>query len=157
MFCEKGSAKIAFEIQMSHQTDEEAQRRQLRYKASGVRGAWFYSSKARKAPVAFDKDTPAFALVPVVVGKVPTVQRFDVSLPEFVAAMLNKRLVWTVPEYSSPIQIEFLTDICWACSKPIKQVFGYFQREIIEDEDEDEDDRIGWHERALTGQENGHS
>jgi hypothetical protein len=60
--------------------------------------------------------------------------------------MLNKQLVWTVPECSRPIQIEFLPDICWACKKPIKQVFGYYESE----DSEDEDDGFGWHDRALT-------
>lgn len=90
VFCEKGTAKIALEIQMSPQTDEEAVRRQLRYKASGVRGAWFYGSKARKNTVLFDKDTPAFGLNPVEVGKVPTVRRFETPLPDFVMARRGK-------------------------------------------------------------------
>lgn len=142
VFCEKGSAKIALEVQMSPQTDEEAVRRQLRYKSSGVRGAWFYGSTARKTTVAFDRDTPAFALAPVEVGNVPRVQRFDVPVTEFVAALLNKRLVWTVPEYSRPLQVEFLPDTCWACKKPVKQVYGF-----LESLDEAEGE---WHERAFT-------
>ena len=62
VFCEKGKAQIAFEVQMSPQTHEETIRRQLRYKASKVRGAWFYASNIRPGTVVFDKDTPAFVL-----------------------------------------------------------------------------------------------
>jgi len=142
VLCEKGSAKIALEIQMSPQTDEEAVRRQLRYRASGVRGAWFYGSNARKTTVVFDKDTPAFGLAPVEVGKVPMVQRFDVPLTEFVMAMLSKRLVWSVPEFSRPLHVEFLHDTCWACKKPVKQVYGHYKSV--------EHAEGGWHERAFT-------
>ena len=142
VFCEKGSAKIAFEVQMSPQKHEETIRRQLRYKASGVRGAWFYSSRVRPDTVAIDKDTPAFVLSPVEVGQVPTIYRFDIPLPEFVAGMLNKRLVWTVPESSRPLQVEFLPDTCWTCHKQVKQVYGYL--ESLEDAEGE------WHERAFT-------
>lgn len=144
VFCEKGVSKIALEIQISPQTDEEAARRQLRYKESGVRGAWFYGAKARKGTVVFDKSTPAFGLGPIEVGKALTVCRFEVSLTEFVIALLSKRLVWTVSEYSRPIQVEFLPDKCWACKKPNKQVFGYFEGEI------EDDGRYGFHARAFT-------
>jgi hypothetical protein len=145
VFCEKGSAKVALEIQMSPQTDEDAVRRQLRYKASGVRGAWFYGAKARKGTVLFNKDTPAFGLDPVEVGKVPTVRRFETPLTDFVVAMLEKRLVWTIPELCRPLQIEYLPDTCWACHKDVKQVFGHFEGYA-----ETQEERHGWHERAFT-------
>lgn len=142
VFCEKGSAQLALEVQMSPQPDEETVRRQLRYKASGVRGAWFFGSKARRMSVVFDKETPAFSLAPIELGKEPMVQRFDVALSEFVTAMLNKRLAWVVPEFSQPLQVEFLPDTCWACKLPVKQVFGYF--ECLEDTEE------WWEERAFS-------
>jgi hypothetical protein len=129
---------------MSPQTHEETVRRQLRYKASGVRGAWFYGPRARSGPVAFDKDTPAFVTAPFELGQLPTILRLDVTLPELVAGMLDKRLVWTVLEYSQPLQVEFLLDTCWACQKPVKQVYGYF--ESLEDAEEGGD----WHERHFT-------
>lgn len=145
VFCEKGTAKIALEIQMAPQTDEEAVRRQQRYKASGVRGAWFYGAKARKNIVLFDKATPAFGLDPVEVGKVPTVRRFETPLTEFIVAMLQKRLIWTIPKLSRPLQIEYLPDTCWACHKEVKQVFGHFEGDA-----ETQEERHGWHARAFT-------
>lgn len=145
VFCEKGTAKVALEIQMSPQAGEEAVRRQLRYKASGVRGAWFYGAKARKNTVPFDQDTPAFGLAPVEVGKVPTVRRFETPLTDFVVAMLEKRLIWTIPEISRPLQIEYLPDVCWACHKEVKQVFGHFEGYA-----DTQEERFGWHERAFT-------
>lgn len=125
VFCEKGTAKLALEVQMSPQTHAETVRRQLRYKASGVRGAWFYGAKAHKGAAVVNRSTPAFTLTPVVVGQVPAVQGFDVSITEFVRGMMQKRLVWAVPEYNSPDYVEFLFDTCWACKKPVRQVYAY--------------------------------
>jgi hypothetical protein len=153
VFCEKGSAKLALEVQMSPQLHEETVRRQERYKASGVRGAWFYGAKARKGPVAFDKNTPAFALTPVVIGQVPTVQRFDVSLTEFVTGMLQKRLGWTIPEYSRPHYIEFLVDTCWACKKPVKQIFEHTKGQDVPEGEVLTIENVHegrWHEPAYT-------
>lgn len=126
VFCEKGKARLALEVQMSPQQDEETLRRQLRYKESGVRGAWFFGPKARRGTTAFDGAIPAFTLEPIVFGEVPLVQQFQVGLPEFVKAMLTpKRLQWTVPKVSRPHLVEFIRDTCWACKKPVKQVLEH--------------------------------
>ena len=39
--------------------------------------------------------------------------------------MLQKRLIWTVPNYSKPHLVEFIEDACWACKLPIKQVIEH--------------------------------
>lgn len=127
VFCEKGTARLALEVQMSPQTDDETTRRQLRYKASGVRGAWFFGARARRETTAFGQETPLFSLRPVVVGELPNVERFNANLPEFVKAMLQKRLVWTVPRYSKPDLVEFIEDVCWACKAPVKQVLEHLR------------------------------
>ena len=97
----------------------------MRYKASGVRAAWFFGERARPGTIPFDKDTPAFKLSAIVVGEPPIVERFDVSLPLFVTAMLQKRLTWTIPRYSRPHLVEFIEDVCWACKAPVKQVLEH--------------------------------
>lgn len=125
VFCEKASAKLALEVQMSPQTDEETLRRQQRYKASGVRGAWFFGARARRGSTEFGQDTPAFSLQPIVVGELPTIERFAVSLPAFVTALLQKQVAWTVPSYSKPHLVEFIEDACWACKRPVKQVIEH--------------------------------
>lgn len=143
VFCEKGNARIAFEVQMSPQTHEETVRRQLRYKASGVRGAWFLGPKASAVASAGNNDLPAFSVAPFEVGQAPVIESFRVSLPEFVTGMLNKRLLWTVPEYSRPLHVEYLLDTCWKCQQPVKQVYGHL--ETLEDAE-----TWGWHERPFT-------
>jgi len=153
VFCEKGGAKLALEIQMSPQTDEETIRRQVRYKASGVRGAWFFGAQARKGTIVFNKETPAFSLRPVVIGEVPKVDRFDVSLPEFVKGMLQKRLTWVIPRYSRPSYVEFMEDTCWACKKPVKQVFDHLDGQHAPRDEVLTIDTIHegrWHEPAYT-------
>ena len=125
VFCEKGSAQLALEVQMSPQNDAETLRRQRRYKASGVRGAWFFGPKARQGPHSFDRDTPAFNLNPVVVGELPTMNSFEIGLPDFMVAMLQKRLIWTIPRYSRPHLVEYIHDVCWACERPVRQVIEH--------------------------------
>ena len=142
VFCEKGKAQIAFEIQMSPQTHEETVYRQLRYKASNVRAAWFYASKISHGTIVFDRNTPVFSLNSFKVGEIPRLRRFDVDLPQFVTGMLNRQLVWTVPQYDQPLYVEFLIDTCWACHKPVKQVYGFLKQS--------EDAEYEFHPRALT-------
>ena len=128
VFCERGTAQLALEVQMSPQTEEETIRRQLRYKASGVRGAWFFGARVRRETMPFDRETPALSLHPIVAGELPTLKRFEVSLPEFVTALLQKRVLWTIPKYSRPNLVEFVEDTCWACKKAVKQVLEHMRR-----------------------------
>lgn len=128
VFCEKGRAKLALEIQMSPQTDEETFRRQARYDESGVRGAWFFGHKGRKGTIAFDRDTPAFSMRRFLVGEVPVLEQFGLELPAFVQALLQKRITWQVPQHVQPVYVEYLQDICWACKAPVKQVIEHLVR-----------------------------
>jgi hypothetical protein len=125
VFCEKGGAKVALEVQMSPQSDDETAQRQQRYLDSGVHGAWFFGAKGRQGARAFGKDTPTFTMRPVVVGEPPALEQFDLTLPEFVMALLQKRIAWFVPTYSRPHLVEFIEDVCWACKKPVKQVLEH--------------------------------
>lgn len=145
VLCQQGMARIAFEVQVSTQTDEELRHRQVRYKASGVRAAWFYSVRLRDMPFSHDRDLPAFTLSPVEIGKAPYVLGFDVPLPEFVAGMLTKRLRWTIPERNEPVHVEVMEDVCWACNKPVRNLFGHIEGMEIGEEPPEE-----WHERYFT-------
>lgn len=53
-----GRAKIAFEVQWSKQTPKETLHRQERYRASGVRGLWFF----RHLNIETSKELPAFQI-----------------------------------------------------------------------------------------------
>lgn len=128
IFCEKGSAKIALEIQMSPQTDAQTRQRQALYRESGVRGAWFFGASSRKrGEVPVERETPVFALQAFHVGEVPMVLGFDVGLPEFVTALLSRRVSWTIPRYQRPHLVEYLVDTCWACKREVKQVLEHLR------------------------------
>lgn len=127
VYCEKGTAKLALEVQLSPQSDAETVRRQTRYRSSGVRGAWFFGARARQATMELDQQTPAFSLRSVVVGEEPMVEPFGVRLTEFVKAMLHKRLDWAIPLYNRPHLVEYIEDACWACKKPVKQVLEHVE------------------------------
>lgn len=135
VFCEKGTAKLALEVQMSPQSDAETLRRQDRYRASGVRGAWFFGAGARRSTFELDRATPVFNLSPVEVGRVPTVDPFGVDLTEFVDALLHKRIEWAIPLYDRPHLVEYIEDTCWACKKPVKQVLEHREASSSPDDD----------------------
>ena len=125
VFCEKGIAKIAFEVQMSPQTHHETMRRQLRYKESGVRGAWFYGPKLHRHVLATDRNTPIFKLSEIESGRQPNVEGYGVPLSEFVSAMLTKRLVWTRSPYTSPFYLGYFKNACGKCGRLIRLTYWY--------------------------------
>jgi hypothetical protein len=58
--------------------------------------------------------------------------------------MLEKRLRWEAPEFNCRIAVEVMEDTCWACKRPVKQVFGHFTN-LGEDSYQD-----NWIERYFT-------
>jgi competence CoiA-like predicted nuclease len=99
VYCTKGTAKIALEVQLSRQTDEETRARQIRYKNSDVKCAWFASEHSFKNQfIMHCKDLPFFIMSPPKVGIEPVLVDFSVSLTNFVVGMLNKKLNWVAEE-----------------------------------------------------------
>ncbi|MDE2599012.1 MAG: hypothetical protein KGL40_05255 [Rhodocyclaceae bacterium] len=143
--CQKGSAQVVFEVQMSQQTKHELRMRQERYQASGIRAAWFYAQRHRKLLPRHSKSLPAFSLSAFESGQVPLVADFDSPLPDFIAGLLAKRLRWDVPLVNKPVHIEVMEDTCWACRQPVKHAFGHIEGIEIGDDPGEE-----WHPRAFT-------
>lgn len=124
VFCQKGSAKVAIEVQLSYQTVEELRRRTSNYRASGVRVAWVVSDqKFRSDYIAPSKEIPFFHLTQYNSGEEPLISEFGVSLWKFTVGALNRQLRWD--EVPWEYEISFLTDECWSCGRPVKQVYGY--------------------------------
>lgn len=123
VFCEKGNAKIALEVQLSYQTVQELLVRQDLYKQSGIRAAWFVSStKFKEGYFNPSKSVPFFYLLPFELGQEPSLKGFDVALSEFVMALLSKRVTWESKPWV--YLIHYLNDTCWKCGGRVKQVFG---------------------------------
>lgn len=124
VFCQKGSAKVAIEIQLSYQTVEELNRRTSIYRASGVRVAWVVSGeKFQSGYIAPSKEVPLFRLTQCSSGEEPSISEFGVSLSNFTIGALNRRLQWD--EVPWDYEIHFLKDECWHCGRQVKQVYGY--------------------------------
>lgn len=145
VFCQLGDAKRALEIQLSPQSLDETIRRQTRYFDSGVRGAWFFGPQKRPYKLEDNQEVPAFVLSEFKAGIEPIVEGFGVPLSDFVTGMLTKKLVWHRPKINKPIYIEFMEDICWACKRPVKQVYGHF--DYLEPDGTQAEE---WHPRAFT-------
>jgi hypothetical protein len=124
VFCTKGTAQVALEVQMSPQSLEETERRQARYKASGVRTAWFCGEKLHPSLRATARELPLFGLGKVQVGEEPTIAPLGTPLSEFVVALLNKRVKWMRHAYTEPFYLAVLRRECPHCHKPAGVVFG---------------------------------
>ncbi len=134
IMCEKGTARVALEVQMSPQTDEVTRYRQERYLESGVRASWFFSCAVRPEPIRHDQALPTFRLSPVAIGHEPWILDFERPLSEFVEGMLTRRLRWSTPDRTVPVHVEYMKDTCWACKNPVKQVYGHITGMQVGDE-----------------------
>lgn len=134
IYCTKGTAKIALEIQLSPQDRFETQRRQDRYEASGVRCAWIFGPKGLSGVSEnyFTQNTPAFVLKEIEVGKTPQVSGHDAPLDEFVRALLSKRVIWHTETKTVTHLILYIQDTCHRCNRPVNQIY---ERAIEGDED----------------------
>lgn len=138
----QGQKRIAFEVQWSRQSYEETQFRQSRYKASDVRGCWFFRIAPKemvnydKSLVA-DKDIPAFKIFKNEDSEI-YVQFGERRIPlkTMVVSLLNRKLKFCEHTRIRPkqeITISFFEYDCWKCHKkqycyavtsPLKTVCG---------------------------------
>lgn len=135
VFCEHGSAQVALEVQLSPQSLEDTRRRQQRYRASGVRGAWFYGEKLRRDAIFSDRDTPIFTLSKFTHGHEPVVEQYGIRLTDFVTCLLNRRLQWMLLAQTPLFYLGYLQKTCGKCKQPTKLAYAY--SESLEDSGHD--------------------
>ncbi|AXC69482.1 hypothetical protein DOE63_31375 [Salmonella enterica subsp. diarizonae serovar 59:z10:-] len=125
VFCKKGNANLAFEVQWSHQTNDEYLRRTQKYTSSGVRCAWLFRLKGNKEYYRGDfiesYNLPYFGFRHKDGEYV--VARYNTSVAEFVGGMFEGKLAW-LPKQNEPLVVHvcYTPDKCWKCKKPINIV-----------------------------------
>lgn len=125
VFCEKGTATIAFEVQLSPQTQDETMRRQIRYKDSGIRSAWFFGQKLRLNTENNEREMPIFRLTQFDKNKEPIIEKYGFLLSEFVKIMLNKKLVWARSSHVTPFYLGYFRIHCRKCNSQNKLILSY--------------------------------
>jgi len=127
---QRRNVRIAFEVQLSGQTWADTLARQARYKASGVRGLWFFATRnydASEAVPAFQirkvGDTQFFEVRVTPPGRaafcgVRAIRELWVALPEFVAGALAGGLHW------APALKEGMADALLRVKNPLPCVCG---------------------------------
>lgn len=123
VYCEKGKARIALEVQLSYITYEALKTRTEKYNNSNVRVAWFLSKKFSRNYAQSSKAMPIFKLNEFIPGVIPLIEEFELSVSEFVDALLSKKISWK--EVPSEYQILYIEDKCWSCKNNVKQVYGF--------------------------------
>ncbi|MCG3760896.1 competence protein CoiA [Vibrio cincinnatiensis] len=121
VYCERGSARIAFEVQWSQQTQEEFIRRTDRYTRSGVRACWFFritKKEVNSVHLIESKELPYFGFRNV--DSEWVISRYNVPIADFVSAMLAGHLTWypTIGKVMNG-RLGFFKTMCWRCRNPI--------------------------------------
>ncbi|WP_304511775.1 competence protein CoiA family protein [Desulfobacula sp.] len=127
VYAKKDSMQIAFEIQLSPQTNKEYDRRQKKYKTSDVRCAWFSKYKKNKDYFFEDDDynLPKFPIEYSSKNNSFIVKSFDVELSNFIEGMLAKKLkMFGRGKTIVSAGLIITDDICWKCQKKISVVSG---------------------------------
>lgn len=122
VFCQKGNAKIVFEVQWSHQTNDEYLRRTQKYTSSGIRCAWLFRLQDNKNRSRSDLiesyNLPYFGFRYKDEGFI--VARYNTPVTEFVAGMLCGKLVWGQKKNNKTvIHLCYNQENCWKCKKSI--------------------------------------
>jgi hypothetical protein len=136
VLCVRGAARVALEIQLARPAPGELRRRQERYRAAGVRGAWFLPPDRCPPP---SRELPAFPLVLDELGGDParvglgvgpaTAPEAALPLDTFVAHLLGGRVRFEAarrlpPPDDPPAIAVTAPDACRRCAAPFEHVAG---------------------------------
>ncbi len=130
VYCEKGRAKLAFEVQWSHQTRDDFIARQRKYTSSGIRAAWLFRLKSNKQywidDIPNEYETPVFGMKTKSKGiENLYITQFDEPIHNFIQGMLEGKLKW-IPKIGDLLKAEVIPhyERCWKCKKETGIVLG---------------------------------
>ena len=125
VFCTKGKAKIAFEIQWSPQTEIEFTKRQEKYSRSGVRTAWLYKLRHNQEYLPTEHEIPAFGIQHKKDSDEMHVPQFNETIDDFVQGMLTGKLKWR-PHEGEKLVGKLITYVrqCWRCKRNTRVILG---------------------------------
>lgn len=122
VFCEKGNARIAIEIQWSYQCDDEYERRTNKYKDSGVRCAWLYRinrNTENDYNFSYFKDSydlPRFGFKKI--DEEYVVPRYETYIKDFVKGLLKGEVKFLPdPEENVTVSAQISEITCPKCSR----------------------------------------
>ena len=146
VFCTKGKAKIAFEIQWSPQTETEFRRRQEKYVKSGIRTAWLYRLRHNQEYLSTKYEIPAFGIRSEKKSNKMYVPQFNQTVDDFVRGMLTAKLRWR-PREGEELTGKLITYVqqCWRCKRNTRVILGvgFYDRNGVELE------LAGFHENGI--------
>lgn len=130
VLCEKGTTKVAVEVQWSYQNREDFVRRQRRYAASGIRAAWLYRLKSNAKYWPIDElpstfELPIFGIQQHKQSQTIFVPQFNVSVDRFVNGLFDGELEW-LPKEGQNLEFGLILhgEKCWRCRRSTKYVLG---------------------------------
>ena len=135
VYCVKGKAKLAFEVQRSYQTRDEFIRRQSIFDSSGIRCVWLYRVKGNKLhfveDIPYEHETPVFGMTSKSKEiKDLYIPQFDEPLESFIEGMFQRKLAW-MPKEGDRLKAEVIPhyEKCWKCKKETGVILGVLIRE----------------------------
>jgi len=129
IFATKGTTKLAFEIQLSRQTDEETKRRQEKYRKDGINGIWFFRYIPQSLKV--DNENPAFKLIKKDGNYFLSIGLNEIEIGTAIKNFLDgdieyrKKLTYKKNQIAQIFKFEMK---CWRCGKiiPVISVYSYY-------------------------------